>query len=76
MGFVILKQDLDKKTMIETTEFEGLAYFKPLNEGPTIFESKDDAEAVMVASQIEWPELRFEITERSEIKQETEQTSE
>jgi hypothetical protein len=66
MGFVILKQDLDKKVfeMIETTEFEGLAYFKPLNEGPTIFESKDDAEAVMIASQIEWPDLRFEILER------------
>jgi hypothetical protein len=75
VGFVILKQDLDKKTMIETTEFDGLAYFKPLNEGPTIFESRDDAEAVMIASQIEWPDLKLEIIERlpqQEIEQKPE----
>jgi hypothetical protein len=65
MGFIILKQDIDKKCLWETTEFEGLAFFKPLNEGPTIFESRDDAEAVMVASQFQWPDLRFEIVERN-----------
>ena len=65
MKFIILKEDKDRKKMSETIVYENLAYFKPNIAGKlTIFDSVEDAEAIVEASKIKWPGLKFEIIEK------------
>jgi hypothetical protein len=77
MGFIILKEDRDRKIMAETIEFEGLAYFNPktnrendpaIEIKPTIFDSIEDAKVVMVTSQLKWPKKKFEIIENESVE--------